>query len=166
LQQLSVEEFTAAATAVFDEYKDQVYTYTRDLITKLKAQGYFLLAISGSQKELVQKMADYYGFDDCVGTVYAQQDGRFTGQKTLGSADKRKVLKEFITTHHLSLNGSYAVGDSESDIPMLRMVEYPIAFNPTQALFEAAKSSYWKIVVERKNVIYKLEPSHGTYLLA
>jgi phosphoserine phosphatase len=44
---LSKPQFEKAAQAVFDEYKDQVYTYTRDLIAKLKKQAYLLFAISG-----------------------------------------------------------------------------------------------------------------------
>lgn len=165
LKTLSVDEFNQATETVIDEHKDQVYTYTRDLITKLKEQGYFLLAISGSQTELVKKIADYYGFDDCIGTDYTQDSGRFTGQKIHGAAQKDTVLKKFMQKHDLGLAGSYAVGDSESDIPMLALVENPIAFNPTKVLLETAQSNGWKVVVERKNVIYKLEKHNDSYLL-
>src|SRR6266550_3580667 len=34
LTTLSFEQFESAIEAVFEEYKDQVYTYTRDLIAK------------------------------------------------------------------------------------------------------------------------------------
>ncbi len=165
LQNLTVESFNQAVEAVFAEYRDQVYTYTRDLIASLKAQGYILLAISGSQQELVEKIAAYYQFDDYVGTKYLQDHGRFTGEKILGSANKHQVLKQFIAKHHLDLSGSYAVGDSESDISMLQMVAHPIAFNPTQALFETAAKQAWQVVVERKNMVYKLEPHHGSFIL-
>src|SRR5579862_3137181 len=70
LKTLDFKQFDEAVEAVFDEYKDQVYTYTRDLIAKLKAKNYLLFAISGSQTEVVAKVADYYGFDDYVGTEY------------------------------------------------------------------------------------------------
>ena len=166
LQQISATDFNQAADAAVNEYKDQVYTFTRDLIAELKEKGYFLLAISGSQQELVEKIAAYYEFDDCVGTVYEQKDGRFTGQKILGSSQKHKVLEHFITTHNLTIQGSCAVGDSESDIPMLAMVDNPIAFNPTAALLDEARQQKWSIVVERKNVVYKLDPHNGAYLLA
>ncbi len=166
LKTLSVEEFNQAVDAVIDEHKDQVYTFTRDLIAELKEQGYFLLAISGSQTELIKKIADYYDFDDFVGTDYTQDSGRFTGQKIHGAAQKDAALKEFIQKHNLTQAGSYAVGDSESDIPMLAIVENPIAFNPTKALLETAQKQSWQVVVERKNVIYKLEKHNDSYLLA
>ena len=64
LQNLAPDQLESVIQAVFEEYKDQVYSYTRSLISDLKNQGYFLLAISGSQIEIVSKIADYYGFDD------------------------------------------------------------------------------------------------------
>lgn len=160
LSRLTLEQFEQAAQAVFDEHKDQVYTFTRDLIKHLQAKGYMLLAISNSQIEIVSKIAKYYGFDDYVGSIYEHTDGRFTGKSTVHLHDKDQVLKAMIVKHHLTLADSFAVGDSGSDIPMLKMVENPIAFNPDQKLFDEAKQHGWQIVIERKNVVYKLQ-NHG-----
>ena len=52
------------------------------------------------------------------------------------------------------------------DASVLKLVETAIAFNPEDKLYTLAKEQAWKIVIERKNVIYELEPSNGTYLLA
>src|SRR3989344_3226681 len=76
LMELTSEQFMKAADTVFKEYKDQVYTYTRDLIEDLKKKGYVLFAISGSQVEIVEKIAKYWGFRDWVGTVYTSKKGR------------------------------------------------------------------------------------------
>lgn len=166
LLDLSVASFNKAAQAVFNEYKDQVYVYTRELIKKLKKDGYLLFAISGSQMEIVSKIASYYGFDDCVGTIYAHEKNKFTGSVTIHLGGKHVVLQELINRHHASLSGSVAVGDSASDISMLEMVETPIAFNPEKKLFDQAKTKGWKIVIERKNMIYELKGSDGKYVLA
>ena len=166
LQQLPVTAFETAADAVFYEYKDQVYTYTRDLLKQLKSEGYVLLAISGSQTEIIGRIAGYYGFDDFVGSQYHRRDGRFTGELTATIGNKDTVLRQLIDTHRLSMKGSVAVGDSESDSIMLSMVDRPIAFNPSKGLYEQAREHGWKIVVERKNVVYMLEYRDGTYVLA
>lgn len=42
---LELIELQSACQAVINEYKDQVYTYTRDLIRELKAQNYLLFTI-------------------------------------------------------------------------------------------------------------------------
>lgn len=164
---LPVTEMESACRAVINEYKDQVYTYTRDLIRNLKEEGYLLFTISASQSGIVKMLADYYGFDDYGGSEYEVKDGIFTGKKeVLKSERKPEYLKLLIQKHGATYEGSVAVGDSESDIPMLEAVERPIAFNPTKLLFDHAKKEGWQIVVERKNVIYELQPHDGKYRLA
>lgn len=165
LKEITMEQFTKAADTVFDEYKEQVYIYTRDLITELKKKKYLLFAISGSQVEIVEKISRHWGFDDWVGTVYGYKNERFTGSKTVGSADKAIVLKDLIKKHGAGIKDSVAVGDSASDIAMLEMVERPIAFNPEKALFDLAKKKAWKVVIERKNMVYELEMRDGRYQL-
>lgn len=152
---------------VFDEYKDQVYTYTRDLIQELKDKDYLLFAISGSQIEIVQLLANYYGFDGAAGSTYTQVSGRFTGQHSI-LRHERKVaaLDNLVKKYGAKQADSFAIGDSEGDIPILEKVENAIAFNPTQKLFDHAKANNWQIVVERKNVVYKLEPKDAKYQLA
>ena len=164
---ISPQQLADAAQVVINEYKDQVYTFTRDLIRDLKAQNYLLFAMSASQAEIVTLVANYYGFDDYGGSVYEVQDGHYSGQKQiLKSERKPEFLKSLITKHSAAQKGSLGVGDSESDIPMLAVVEQAIAFNPTKKLFEYASQNRWPIVIERKNVIYKLEAGDGSYFLA
>lgn len=166
LPKLTSDQFDSAVSDVAKEYKTQVYTYTRGLATKLKNAGYVLIAISGSHKELVQHVAKQFGFDIWVGTEYKRRDGRFTGDKIIGSHDKKATLKKLVNERGLLFKDSYAVGDSISDAPMLEAVERPIAFNPDRELLAEAKANGWPVVVERKNVVYKLEPKDGKYLLA
>jgi len=163
---LSSKEFDQAVEQVIEEYKDQTYTYTRNLIRDLKGKEYTLLAISGSQTELVKKIVEYYGFDDYVATKYSRNEEGFDGKVFIGSKDKSVSLQGLVKKHGLTLDDSYAVGDSKSDASMLAMVTYPIAFNPDKELFELAKQNHWKVVVERKNMVYELEETNGTYILA
>lgn len=166
LKKLSYAQFEEAVNAVFDEYKDQVYTYTRDLINDLKQRGYTLFAISGSQSEIVAKIAGYYGFDDFVGTTYERVGEGFGGGKTIGSLHKDKTLRSLAKKHDLDFKGSIGVGDSKSDIAMLELVDMPIALNPEAELFKEARKHGWKIVLERKNMVYELEAKDGDYQLA
>ena len=166
LKTLSFDQFEEAIDTVFEEYKDQVYTYTRDLIAELKRDGYLLFAISGSQTEIVAKIAAYYGFDDYVGTVYTRSRAGFTGAKTIGSLNKDTTLQALVHKHGAGFSGSIGIGDSHSDISMLELVEQPVAFNPEADLFKHAKSKGWKVVIERKNMVYELKMKDGEYGLA
>lgn len=166
IQNVTPAQFETACHNVISTYQDQVYAYTRDLISELKKQDYLLFAISASHQSIVKQLAMYYGFDEAGGSVYGIKNGRFTGKsKILKAEQKTEFLKRLVDKHKATWRGSIAVGDSESDIPMLSAVEKPIAFNPTKELFSTAKQKGWQVVVERKNMIYNLEPGGGKYSL-
>ena len=167
VENLKVSDLEAACLNVIVEYKNQVYTYTRDLIKELKSQNYLVFAISASPNQIVKLVANHYGFDDYSGSIYAEKDGILTGKYDLVWSDRKpEILKDLVDKHQATWIDSVAVGDSEGDIPMLSAVEQAIAFNPTQLLFTEAKKQGWKIVVERKNMVYRLDPSDGSYILA
>lgn len=165
ITELSIDSYMTAVDKVFEGYKDQVYTYTRDLLKSLKKSGYLLFTISGSQQEIISKLADYYGFDAAIGNKYVQHDGKFTGDHQNIVKGKGSILDKLVDQYGATYSGSIAVGDSESDIQMMEHVESPIAFNPSKGLFETAKNKGWKVVVERKNVVYELAPNNGTFYL-
>ncbi len=152
---------------VIKRYQDQTYTFTRDLITELKGQGYILFAISASPIELVRQIGTYYGFDDYGASRFEVNNGKLTGREELliGPA-KQALLKQLITKHDATTRKSIAVGDTGGDIAMLQMADQAIAFNPSRELFDHATKHFWQIVIERKNVIYKLKYVHGQYILA
>lgn len=166
LVRITPEQLERSIDAVFNEYRDQTYVYTRNLITNLKRKNYLLFAISGSQTEIVAKVADYYGFDAFVGTDYEVIENKFTGKNVFHAKNKDVVLKRLIKRFDASRKGSYAIGDSLSDGKMLAMVDNAIAFNPEKSLFELARQNGWPVVLERKNVVYELEADGSTYLLA
>lgn len=165
LKGMSVDGFKKAVDEVFEEYKEQVYTYTRDLIRELQGKNYLLFAISGSPDFIVEKMADYYGFDDFAATNFPSKSGRFTGTKDLSIGKKPELLKKLVGKHGAVWKDSLGVGDSEGDIDMLAMVERPIAFNPSKKLFGHARKQGWEIIVERKNVVYELSRENKKYVL-
>ncbi len=163
---LTPQQIQNAARAVLAKTSGHTYVYTRDLITQLKQEGYFLIAISGSMTEIAEPFAEHYGFDDVRATKYHFRNGKFTGKLTLHARDKHEVVEKMIAEHHLTLEGSLAIGDSMGDVSMLEMVDQAIAFNPELKLLEIARQQGWKIVVERKNVIYELNKGNNGYTLA
>ncbi len=166
LTKLKISDFERAAERVITKHRDNVYVYTRELAKSLKNEGYFLIAISGSQTELVAPFAEHYGFDAWIGQEYERGDEYFTGIAKKTHKNKGPLLQSFIDKHQLSLKDSVAIGDSAGDVDLLTIAEQPIAFNPGQDLIEIAMNNQWPIVVERKNVIYHMNPSIGGYLVA
>lgn len=148
-----------AASVVFARHRNRVYRYTRDLIQQLKKDGYYLLAISHSPKLITDLFCDAWGFDKNYGTLYSiGAEDRFTGEReqthlimNKGATARRAIEKEGLT-----LPGSVGVGDTESDISFLEIVDRPICFNPNMLLYRHARLNDWEVVVERKDVVYEV----------
>lgn len=144
---------------VVSEHSKRVYRYTRDLILDLKSEGYYLVAISQSPKTILDEFCSQYGFDKVYGRIYeiGPQD-RFTGEVIDEHliANKSNIISRVVENQNLTKKRSIGVGDTEGDIPLLESVELPICFNPNQSLLNHAKRRDWKVVVERKDVIYEL----------
>lgn len=157
---LKEEDVIRVVDEVLEDEKKKLYRYTRDLIKKLKSEDYFLFAISGSPGHILTSFAKDIGFDKYLGGYFEIVDGKFTGRQPFGNPaeDKRKTLAEFLEKSEIEfdLGNSIGVGDTESDIAFLEIVGNPIAFNPNKSLAEYAKKNNWKIVVERKDVIYDI----------
>lgn len=71
-------------------------------------------------------------------------------------ANKANIVRRAVEKENLTLRGSIGVGDTEGDIPFLEMVEKPICFNPNEKLYRYARLMKWTVVIERKDVIYKI----------
>jgi HAD superfamily hydrolase (TIGR01490 family) len=163
LQHISEEDHDAAIEYVFQQYRNQLFTYTRDLLKQLQDDGYLIFAISGSHEVVLAKLAFHLGIDDYVGATFDFQKGEFQSSPV---HDKASALRALISKHGADFTGSVAVGDSESDIAMLEIVEKPIAFNPSRGLFDRAQRRGWPVIIERKNMVYTLENKDGSYVLA
>lgn len=154
------------ASQVININGDMVYKFSREQIDWHKGQDHKVFFISGSPDFLVSKMAEKYGVTECRGTAYLVDDNNnFTGQiiKMWDSENKQRTLNEFLERYEVDLKNSYAYGDTVGDLSMLRMVGNPIAINPNREFLLSIRedenlSKNTIIIVERKDVIYRLEP--------
>ncbi|MEI9966695.1 MAG: HAD-IB family phosphatase [Candidatus Moraniibacteriota bacterium] len=156
----SREEVLKASKYVIPFHAKRTYIFSEDLIKRLREEHYRMIVISGSPLEIVEEYNNHYlGFDEVFGSVYAlDTDGKYTGEATFEpSRDKGRVVSDYIGRHGLSLEHSYGIGDTESDIGFLELVENPIAFNPNQNLRAVAQENGWPVVVEKKDVIYEIK---------
>lgn len=159
LKGVHYQEFAEAAETAVDRHWKRDYRYTRELLKELKEKGYYLLAVSHSPKTILDKFCPRLGFDKSYGTMYETgPNDRFTGELLDQHLimNKAAILKRAVEKEHLTLAHSIGVGDTESDIPFLELVARPVCFNPNNRLYTYAKRQGWKVVVERKDVIYQL----------
>ncbi|MGH7218204.1 MAG: HAD family hydrolase [Candidatus Microsaccharimonas sp.] len=167
LPNLRVADYDEAVKRVLDKKAENIYVYTHRLLKELQDDGYFTIAISGSQQELVEPFARRNNFDAWVGSQWERDGDYFTGVAVKTHTGKEKIIETLVDKYDLIYAESYAVGDSNGDSGMLSVVDHPVAFNPTHELLDKALENGWKIVIERKSVSYELEGGeHGSFLLA
>lgn len=145
---------------------EKIYKYSRDRIEYHKNKGDLVFFISGSPDFLVSKMAEKYDITEYRASIYeVDSEGRFTGelQGMWDSRNKLKSVKSLIDKYDIDMSKSYAYGDTAGDYSMLKMVGKPIVINPNRELFMMLRkdpelADKIRIIVERKDMIYKLSP--------
>jgi HAD superfamily hydrolase (TIGR01490 family) len=156
---LKKDDIIRASKVVVPFYKDRTYIFANQLIAKLKKENYNIIAVSGSPSEIVEEYNRYLGFQAVFGSVYeTDRDGVYTGRAVFEpTIHKGHVVKQYATENNLTFEGSYGIGDTESDAKFLEIVENPIAFNPNLNLKKIAQEKNWRIVVEKKDVVYEIK---------
>lgn len=145
---------------------NRVYKYTRDRIKWHKEQGHKVIFISGSPDFLVKRMAEKWDADDYKGSTYHIENGKFSGviSPMWDSRNKIKSLNMFCEKYNIDLEKSYAYGDTSGDYSMLKSVGNPITINPSKEFLDKLRADKnindkVTVIVERKDVIYKLNLS-------
>ena len=164
LKNYSKADMDFIARRVIELKGDRVYKYTRDRLKYHFDKGHKVIIISGSPDFLVGKMAEKYGVEDFRGSEYVTDDkGIFTGEvKPMWDAkNKKRIINEYCKNYNIDLKKSFAYGDTTGDFTMFKQVGNPIAINPARRLLSKLKRDKElrekvTIIVERKDVIYKL----------
>lgn len=156
---IPIRDFKQSARDVIRAQSKHVYRYTRDLLKDLRKKDYFLLAVSHSPKTILDYFCPEWGFDKWYGILYETDAHKRLTSMVVDEhmiLNKANILKRAAINQNLTLTGSVGVGDSRSDIPFLSLVEKPVCFNPSSDLYRHARRKKWKVVVERKDVIYEI----------
>ena len=116
------------------------------LLEKHRSQGDFLLIITATNAFVTEPIAKALGVDAILASDPEMIDGVYTG-KVAGTPcfQEGKVtrLKQWLTEHPHTLEGSYFYSDSHNDIPLLQMVDHPVAVDADETLQAFAKQQGW-----------------------
>ena len=143
---------------------ERVYLFSRKQLEFHKNNGHLIFFISGSPDFLVEEMANKYSVQEYRATkYYYDSDRKFTGEISpmWDSENKYLVCQELIEKYKIDEKNSYAYGDTTGDLSMLRLFGNSYTINPSSRLLEQIRldeelSKKVNIIVERKDVIYKL----------
>ena len=159
------QDIIQACRGVIGQHKLKTYRYTKRLLDSIRGR-YFTIGISGSPLEVITEYNKFLKFDKLYGWEFGiDEKGRYTGKILHAPSQyKKELIVRYLASHKLSLKKSIGVGDTESDIGFLDLVERPIAFNPNASLARVARKNDWTVVVERKDLIVEFKPRAVKFL--
>jgi HAD superfamily hydrolase (TIGR01490 family) len=105
--------------------------------------------VTAASQEMAEMMAHVLIFDGGVGMRSEITDGRYTGRPDgpfTYRDGKAEAIRQMAEREGIALAESYAYSDSESDLPMLRLVGNPVAVNPDTELTRVAREEGWRII--------------------
>ncbi|MFT5706790.1 MAG: HAD superfamily hydrolase (TIGR01490 family) [Oceanospirillaceae bacterium] len=126
-----------------------IYQQGKELIQSFVKRGDRVVIVSATAEFIVKAIAKELGVKDVI-AIQIESDGEKYTQNVLGTASYRegKVtrLQQWLTSENLDLIDSYFYSDSINDLPLLELVDNPIATNPDDQLKAHAKQRAWPIL--------------------
>ena len=115
-----------------------------------KKNGHILVIVSGSIRYYLEPAAKDLGIQHLVCTDLEEDangllTGKAIGQVCIGN-HKRELTLKLVDKLNIDLKNSYAYGDNQADIPLLKLVGNPFAVEPTPTLKKIAQKNNWPIL--------------------
>jgi HAD superfamily hydrolase (TIGR01490 family) len=150
LSRFSMGELTSMhAQFITEKIKPIILDKAQQLIDKHKSQGDTILVITATSRFVTEAIANLYGIDNILAIEAEIVDGCYTG-KIVGiptyASGKVDNLMLWLDEHGETLEGSSFYSDSHNDIPLLDVVDHPVAVNPNDALRAYAEDKNWPIL--------------------
>ena len=147
LTEYSIDELNDLRQNFIHQKIEPIFLDTaQSCINQHKENGDTVLVITASNTFITAPIAEMYGINHLLATEPEFKDGRFTG-KVSGvpcfQSGKIDNLMPWIEKHNKNLKGSYFYSDSHNDLPLLELVDNPVAINGDPRLTSTAKKNGW-----------------------
>lgn len=125
---------------------------SRDLVARHQAAGDVCLIITATNSFVTAPIASVFGIEHLIATEPEQKNGEFTGAVAgvpSFKAGKITRLNQWLAAQGWTLD-SFAdttfYSDSHNDLPLLKLVQHPVAANPDDTLRAYAQQHGWPIM--------------------
>jgi HAD superfamily hydrolase (TIGR01490 family) len=120
-----------------------------ELLATHRERGHRPLIITATNDLVTRPIADAMGVDDLLGCQVETDNGIITGRAT-GTLTYRegKVqrLREWLEAEREELAGAWFYSDSHNDLPLLEVVDNPVAVDPDGQLADIARQRGWPVM--------------------
>jgi HAD superfamily hydrolase (TIGR01490 family) len=121
----------------------------RQLLEKHRQAGDELLIITATNSFITAPIAERYGVSHLLATEPEIAADEYTGNVAgtpCFQAGKVERLQDWIRANDQTLDGSWFYSDSHNDLPLLKVVENPVAVDPDDKLKTYAQANCWPII--------------------
>lgn len=127
-----VDDVVASAERFVEGDPVGLRPFASPLLEHLRAQSVCAIIVSGAPQEVLDAAVARYEFGDAFGTTLTQRDGRYVGTVDANRATgdgKRAILSDLLKR---GMRVTLAVGDSDSDLPLLEQAALPVVVDNDQ----------------------------------
>jgi len=127
----------------------RVYPQMLEVAWRHQDGGRKVFIVTAASQEIAELLATVLVFDGAIGARSEVRDGVYTGRPEgpfTYREGKAQAIREVAAREGIDLTDSWAYSDSESDLPMLRVVGHPVAVNPDAELARVAREEGWEIM--------------------
>ncbi|MBF0196058.1 MAG: HAD family hydrolase [Magnetococcales bacterium] len=126
-----------------------ITTKSRQLLKKHRENGDTLVIITATNRFVTTPIAQALDVEHLIATNVEIKNGQYTG-KSFGTPcfqeGKVTLLNEWLQINQLDLAGSWFYSDSHNDLPLLNVVDNPVAVDPDPKLKKYAQQKGWPII--------------------
>ena len=122
------------------------------LVEKHRAHGDLLMIITATNSFVTAPIAKAFGVEHLIGTTPEEINGEFTGRvQGTPSFKEGKItrLNEWLSNRRQTLTDfeqSWFYSDSHNDLPLMKLVDHPVAVDPDAMLRDYALQQAWPII--------------------
>ena len=121
----------------------------RALIEDHRRRGHWLAIATSTNAFITRPIADLLGVEHLLATEPEFNGERYTGRylgEPCSGAGKVQWVNEWASRLGLDLADSWFYSDSHQDLPLLTVVDHPVAVDPDDWLRQHARAHGWPIV--------------------
>ncbi len=121
----------------------------KQLVEQHRRQGHTLVVITATNSFITRPIVEAFGIPHLLATEPKVVAGRYTREIDgipCFQAGKVTRLQHWLENRAETLAGSYFYSDSRNDLPLLEMVDNPVAVDPDDTLRAIAQEKGWPII--------------------
>lgn len=134
--------------------KPMIGEKAKQLVQHHREMGHTLLVITATNSFITRPIAEAFGITNLLATEPKIVQGRYTTEiDGIPCFQEGKVerLNHWLKSHQISLDGSYFYSDSNNDLPLMELVDHPVAVDPDEKLTAISQKNGWKIISLKDN---------------